>query len=462
MKESFKKRLTRYIEKTSVLSDGPERTPPADDAAVQPSNGSPAPADEDRLRRIQELRSRLGEIVGKRGRADEAPKEPVQADLATAALEKGPIPGAMIPTDRGPVWEHETRIDLGDRYGGIYLLDAMSFDGEVASLLGMDEAYGAFDPRRAVYLDTETTGLELATATIPFLIGLGFVDGQQLVVRQVFIDRIEKEAQILRYVGDLLEGRSQLVTFNGKTYDVPLLKTRCIFNRLETDIEHWLDLDLLHIVRRIYKRRIQDCSLVSCEKQVLGFLRENDIPGEMIPGVFVSYLRDDRPGLLPLVFHHNQQDIVAMLGLMGSLALLARSRPEAFGEHSPDDLLSIARLGARQGRKQQAQTIWDYARGSCGGNRKVESLLGLAKLARKRQDFKSAARLLELALEEEPTSPQIHLMLSKIFEHDVQDFEKALKHATGACGAEDDERWSRRLRRLERKIEKARGESPGS
>ncbi len=466
MKESFKKRLTRYIEKTSLTSESGGRgreprpwEPPAVKAAETVSAGEAAEHDsgaalpEDRKKRIEELRARLEQIAGKRPAPERKP-EKVEPDYVDGVLETGTIPGAMISTTHGPIWENETVVDLKDRYGSIYLLDALSFDGQTAALLGLDEAYGGFDPRRAVYLDTETTGLELATATIPFLVGVGFVEGDRFIIKQIFIDRIEKEKKVLRYLDDLLEDRGQFVTFNGKTYDIPLLKTRYIFNRLDTQFEKWLNLDLLHLVRRIYERRIQDCSLVSCERNVLGFHRENDIPGDMIPAVYVSFLRENRPGLLPLVFHHNIQDIVAMMALLGSLALLVESKPDDFESHSADDLLSMARLGMKQGHKQKAEQIWDYMSESGAGTRKVESLVGLARLARRRQEYASAARLLDMALEEEPGSSQIHLMLSKICEHDIQDYPKALEHARSAYGAEDEEKWYRRLQRIEKKLAK--------
>jgi uncharacterized protein YprB with RNaseH-like and TPR domain len=401
-----------------------------------------------------ELRGRLEEIT--RGRKKPAPplQEPPAAEPAAEAPAGAAIPGSFVSTPRGEIWVNQTRTSLRNRFGGIYLLDALSLSGETASMLGMDEALASFDPGRAVYLDTETSGLELSTATVPFLIGLGFIEGEEMVLKQLFIDRIEKEPAVLELLGDFLEGRSQLVTFNGRTYDVPLLKTRYIFNRLESDIDRRLNFDLLHVVRRIYKRRIQDCSLVSCERQVLGHMREGDIPGEMIPGVYVSFLRENRSALMPLVFHHNIQDIVAMVALLGAVAQLASSHEAGFEGACPDDLLSLAKVGARRGRHRDAEKIWDFASESLEGNRKVESLVGLARLARRRQDFASAAKLLDMALEEQPDSPPIHLMLSKICEHDIEDFARALKHAAGARGAEDEARWRKRIKRLEKKLQK--------
>lgn len=453
MKESFKKRLTRYIEKTLVTSDNVAKETQLDVGVEPVETGKDSTGG--RKKRIEELRSRLEKITKNRKKPEE-PKAPLHVDHMDEILEEGEIPGSMILTDFGDIWEHETRIDLKDRYGSIFLLDALSFNSEAASLLGMDKSYLDFDPRRAVFLDTETTGLDIATATIPFLIGVGFIKGEQFLLKQIFIDSIEKEPKILEYLSALFENHDQFVTFNGKTYDIPLLKTRYIFNRMDTNLEKRLNLDLLHVVRRIYKRRIKECSLVSCERQVLGFLRENDIPGEMIPQIYVSFLRNRRAGLMPLVFHHNVQDIVSMVALLGSLSLLMESTPDDYDSHSPDDLLSMARLGIKRGRRLQTEKIWDYTSDSCEGNRKVESLVGLAKLSRRRQDYISARRLLELALEEEPHSVQIHLMLSKICEHDIQEYKRALYHAGNACGAEDEEKWHRRIKRIERKIEKAK------
>lgn len=446
MKEDLKRRLARYIEKQTLTREISARK----DGGAQKI----PPSDTETNDRIAALRKRLAEIAVR-----QRPSRPAGEHLAMGEIDPGAalsMPGGIACTSRGDIWLNETRIDLGNRYGGGFLMDALSFNGETARLLGLGEEFGDLDPRLAVYLDTETSGLELSTATIPFLIGVGAIDGHHFTIRQIFLDRIDKERDALMLFGDLMEGRGKLVTFNGRAFDVPLLKTRYIFNRIESGIDRMPNLDLLQVVRRIYKRRIKDCSLVSCEREVLGYSRENDIPSEMIPGVYVSYLRESRAALMPLVFHHNLQDLVAMVALMGSLALLALSRPEEFGTISPDDLLSLARAGSGKGSGVRAEKIWNYASESCDGLRRVESLVGLAKLARRRQDYIGAAKLLEMAIEEEPDSPHLRLMLSKIYEHDIEDYEKALSNAGGARGAEEEERWRRRMRRIEEKMVKRR------
>ena len=498
---SFKKRLTRYLENSSFKTHE-VREPQEAQQVREPDPPALAPvaqldahtehdgAAEARKKRILELRAQLDQIAKKHkasaaaapapspdsplpfpppgeeeknredadwtGDTREAePAAPQQADNPILPGESQ-VPGMLVATDHGDIWVHETRVNLRDRYGSIFLMDAFLFNGEMAALLGgSDDLYG-FDPRKAVYLDTETTGLELSTATIPFLIGVGMVEGDDLVLRQIFIDRIEKEASVLRYLSDLLEGFDQLVTFNGKTYDIPLIKTRFIFNRMDTDMDSWLHFDLLHVARKLFKRRIGDCSLVSIERHVLGFMREGDIPGDQIPQIYVSFLQGSRSDLMPTVFHHNVQDIVAMVALLGSIALLLASHPEEFEAVSPDDLLSLAKVGITKGEERHAERIWDHTSESCDGSRKVESLVGLARLARRRQDSMTASRLLEIALEEESDCAPIHLMLSKIYEHDVGDFEKALQRAYSSIGAEGEQRWEKRIKRIERKLEKSK------
>ena len=490
---SFKKRLTRYLEKTSLKTHEVKEVEEAEEVR-EPDPPSLATVSRlevekeshgvagERKKRILELRAQLDEIANKHkasppvtpssslpfpgpGEEDEAVGDVDEIETETAAPPQADrpvlpgepqVPGMLVATDHGDIWVHETRVDLRDRYGSIFLMDAFLFSGEMAALLGgSDDLYG-FDPRRAVYLDTETTGLELSTATIPFLIGVGMIEGDHLVLRQIFIDRLEKEASVLRYLSDLLEGYDQLVTFNGKTYDIPLIKTRYIFNRLDTDMDGWLHFDLLHAARKLFKRRIGDCSLVSCERQVLGFMREGDIPGDEIPQIYVSFLQDSRSDLMPTVFHHNVQDIVAMVALLGSIALLLESHSEEFEAVSPDDLLSLAKVGIKRGKEGHAERIWDHTSESCEGNRKVESLVGLARLARRRQDSITASRLMEMALTEESDSAPLHLMLSKIYEHDIRDFERALQRAYSSWGAEDEQQWEKRIKRIERKLEKSK------
>lgn len=463
--DRFKDKFTRYIEQRERERKKASKTSTIERECMGGVE-KPAPHEAEKKRKLELLRQKLRQMEERRTK--------IECDLVADGLSEDfetsfgfdedyyflqqcseEIPGEFVETECGKVWVNEVRVDLMTRYGNVLLADSMLFDKDVVECLFGGAEIRSFDLKRAVFVDLETTGLELATATIPFLIGVGVFSSDGFLIRQLFVDRIENESAVLGYFRKLTEGYNQIVTFNGKSYDVPLIKTRFIFNRLETDIEKWLHLDLLHLIRRLYRRRIRDCSLVSCERNVLGFYRESDIPGQMIPSVYLSYLRlnmTEKSKLMPLIFHHNLQDIKAMVGLAGCIALLVKSHPEQYDKHHPEDLLSLARVEKSRGMVEKAHEIWDYAKEVLEGNGRVESLVELAKHARRREDYHSAVGLLEMAIEEGGDIPQVHLMLSKIYEHNIGNFEKALKHARLSMQAEDEISWQRRIERLRRKI----------
>jgi|GEM_PF-3137587 len=470
MEEDLKRKLARYFRKVDTIEPQEKKsedfssrlnTPTTDSIeSLKQSNENEEGKSERKEERIFQLKKKLEEIERKtKQRIQKIPVKEAQlisqqsVEISTiGTLPTKAMPGGFVSTPYGEIWINETKRSLGDRFGSIYLCDILSFGKETASMVCMNSAFDDFDPNRAVYIDTETTGLEFSCATIPFLIGLGFIEGKEVIIRQLFIDRIEKEPEVLRLLSDFLEGRKHIVTFNGKSYDIPLLKTRYILNRINFDLDAFLNFDLLTAVRRIYKRRIKDCSLVSCERQILGFLREGDLPGDMIPEIYASFIREQKEGLMPFVFHHNVQDIVAMVALMGAIGRLVSWREEEDTCTHPSDLLSLAAISSKQGRHTEAEEIWGFGKENLEGEGRLESLVGLARLARRRKDYFSATQLLETALEEVPDSPHLHLMLSKIFEHDIENYEKALQHAINSRGAEDEEKWQRRVERLRKKL----------
>jgi tetratricopeptide (TPR) repeat protein len=210
-------------------------------------------------------------------------------------------------------------------------------------------------------------------------------------------------------------------------------------------------LDLLHVARRLYKRRIGDCSLDSCERSVLGFHREGDIPGELIPEIFVEFLRTGRPGRMHDVFHHNLLDVVSMAALAGRMAdLLERREPH----EDMDDLVSLARVRLRHGDDEDAEEIFTQASSSTSSEHRIESRLELAIMARRRGEHEVQLRLLECILEDDPDHAGAHLMLAKLLEHRLGLLDEALEHARLAEEAEGSEASGRRLARLRRRIEK--------
>ena len=222
------------------------------------------------------------------------------------------------------------------------------------------------DPARPlVCLDTETTGLGSAAGTVVFLVGLGTWTNDSFVVEQLLLPDHPDEPALLAALTDAVPGGAWLVTYNGRSFDWPLLSTRY---RLHGDPPPALDghLDLLPVARQLWKHRLDDARLATVEAGVVGVRRHDDLPGALIPARYLDYLRSGRPEPLSDVLRHNAQDVVS-LGLL--LAHLAHrlADPELRRAEHPGDLAALGRAYARRRRFDEAVACCDAAHGSGGG-----------------------------------------------------------------------------------------------
>ena len=176
-----------------------------------------------------------------------------------------------------------------------------------------------------IFYDTETTGLSGGAGSVIFLFGAAWCEGGDLAVEQLFLSDFPGEPEFLHAVKDLLEPRRAFVSYNGKTFDSHVLRTRFRMNRIAW--EPGPQVDLLHHSRRLWKSIVGDCSLRSMEAHVLGFTRELDVAGEDIPLIWLEFLRTAMPGTLPVVFDHNVMDIVSLARLYGVIGALLGGTP---------------------------------------------------------------------------------------------------------------------------------------
>jgi uncharacterized protein YprB with RNaseH-like and TPR domain len=176
------------------------------------------------------------------------------------------------------------------------------------------------DPAGIRYVDLETTGLAGGTGTLPFLIGIaGFAPDASLWIEQLLLRTPADEPRALARFAALLEGASGICTFNGKTFDVPLLRTRYVLARrrpADLELRH---LDLLHPARRVYRRHVPNCRLTTLEAAVLEHPRRHDTPGWLAPIIYGEYLRSGDASELGGIVRHNRDDLVAMVGLLAAL-----------------------------------------------------------------------------------------------------------------------------------------------
>lgn len=182
--------------------------------------------------------------------------------------------------------------------------------------------------------DTETTGLAGGTGTRAFMIGAADWRDGGLRIRQLCITKLAAEEAMLREFSRWLSPATALLSYNGKSYDRPLLSTRFRLARLDDPLPALRHLDLLHPVRRRYRGVWPNCRLATAERELLGVLREDDLPGAEAPGAWLSYLRGGGAGKLRRVGLHNAQDLRSLCGLLE--ALQDRDDPEPIVCPLPD------------------------------------------------------------------------------------------------------------------------------
>ena len=166
-----------------------------------------------------------------------------------------------------------------------------------------------------VFWDTETTGLG-GPGTFVFLVGLGYLEDDAFVVRQHFIRSQDEEHAMLQAVADSLPQWPTMTTFNGVSFDLPLLRTRMKAHDIAMDVRDVLHCDLLYGARRLWQRRLPNCRLQTLEEHILDFKRQGDVPSAEVPGMYFNYLENGDLSSLEGVFHHNVLDIISLAGLM--------------------------------------------------------------------------------------------------------------------------------------------------
>jgi uncharacterized protein YprB with RNaseH-like and TPR domain len=410
--------------------------PPPEPDPVPPPSELPEPSV------FEALRAQLQRRRGRLARAS------VGADVALFR-EDAPWPFAAVDSEHGTLHRSLARLDAAAKHGAVPVQRALAARGPALATLALDPALAGVDVGRALFLDTETTGLSGGTGTIAFLVGLAYFEDDALVVEQLFVHDPDAEAALLGRVAALVARSSALITFNGKSFDLPLLRSRLVLARVELPPlpPH---LDLLHVARRIYGARVERCSLTGLERDVLRFERLDDVAGEDIPERYRRYLREgDRAGVVPVV-RHNLWDLVALAALTGELAARVARAPSE-GRFEPDDHVGMARTSLRAGDHAAAIAHAGDALTHGQGDAARAAHLIAARAHHKTGDALGRCGRLLAALAHAPDDPAVHLELARCYERDLDDPHRALAHAHQAHGAEAPGALAKRVQRLTRR-----------
>ena len=366
-----------------------------------------------------DLRERLRAINGGR------PPAPTPTIRRAAGIETV-LAGSEIDTPHGSSFVVEHRYPLTHAHGAPVATLARWPVGGLADLTG-DGRLAAFDPSGALVLDTETTGLAGGTGTYTFLVGLGGAEGDAYVVRQFFLRTLTEERALLAAVAERLAGRGGLITYNGRSFDWPLLTTRFTLARLHhslPDLPHW---DVLPLARRLWRTRLGNCKLGTLEASLLGQPRDDDTPGWLIPQLYFDYLRDGDARRLRGVFEHNRRDILALAALAG-LACRALADPFDGSICDGQDFAGLGRHAEAVGRAERAIALYRQAL-TCPlpAAEREDTQRRLSLLLKRARRWQEAAALWNAMLAEPLADPLFPILeLAKYEEHVCRDYRRAL------------------------------------
>ncbi len=432
--------MSSLLTKLSRLAPTPPKGVAAEvarEATQDVSHGGPTP----KGALLDDLRARMQAVLARAEKREPRPE---------ARLNAPELPFVTHDSPLGPLHVRTLRCSPAHAMGRVAVSPGRDAHADILALLALDPSLASCDPARALYLDTETTGLSGGAGTVAFLVGLatwqpGPAGTWALELEQLLVRNLGEEAPMLARVAERVRGASMLVTFNGKAFDMPLLRARYVMARMEAPIEP-PHLDLVHVARRLHKPRGVECKLTTLERTLLGFERVDDVPGGEVAACYLHFLRTGDTRAMVGVVDHNAWDVIAMAALVGLYG-----EPLHESQLIADDLAGLARTLRRAGALDQARDVADRAVESSASEHTLKARAEIAKArgdrARALADFEALAAQIDCG--------KVRLELAKLYEHFAKDLANA-KSVVDRGTSEDSVRAGRRAERLAAKIAKKR------
>jgi uncharacterized protein YprB with RNaseH-like and TPR domain len=399
---------------------------------------------------------------------------------ATGGSRTEPTPDQHLERTLGGAWRDgcfvvERRVDPAMRYGRALVGDLSARVGAAASAAPLI-ASGAPARLPLLFFDLETTGLSGGAGTQAFLVGCGwFDDTGGFVTRQFLLTRFADERPILAALAGELARAGALVTFNGKSFDAPLIETRYLFHRLEWIGARLPHVDVLHPARRFWgsgaaRPGESSCSLAALERQILGAGRTGDVPGFEIPARYFRFVRSGDAGPLAAVLEHNRLDLLSLAGL--TARLLGVVDAGAVAAQDAREALALGGVYTRAGDGPRALAAFQCAIEmdvTVRGDLRVESLRALAVALRRARRFEEAAACWRRLLDEPSCPPPCARDASEALaihhEHRLRDLAAAKAFALKSLEHGPHPAWHQavqhRVARIERRMERQAGAATG-
>jgi len=395
------------------------------------------------------LRRRIAKIDKKyeQPRRLAPPVPPVENAHSDAAY----LPFAEIETTFGRHSEMEKLYERHRRHGSIGIADLEDLPHNLLDPISGGQIQGV-PPDKWCFLDTETTGLAGGSGTYAFLIGVGRITPEGFRVRQFFMREFGEEASVLSALHAHLQQFQVLITYNGRTYDQPLLETRYRMVRQRPPFSSLEHLDLLFGARRLWNLRFDSCRLVHLENQILGVERHGDLAGELIPYVYFEYLRTHEMFRLAPIFHHNAMDILTLACLTAIVPRAFNAPGETQFAHGAE-MVGLARWWRHAGQYENALALFRQAlERNLPDDLMFRTLWDIAALEKKLGREHAALPLLtDLTGCRNPWRAAAFIELAKYYEHRERNYAMALEMTRSALEVSPTEALQRRAARLQKK-----------
>lgn len=386
-------------------------------------------------KQLELLRRKIAGIEAREPRRPAAPGLPAEL-------------GREVATPLGRHWEIERRWPAHHLHGSADVGALADLPADLLAALS-EEACGCA-PHEWVFLDTETTGVSGGSGMFAFLVGAGWITPRGFELRQFFLREPGEEPSMLSALAALLAQFRLVVTYNGKAFDLPLLETRYRLARQRPPFAHLVHVDLLHAARRLWRLALDSCRLVDLEARILGFERQGDPGGAMVPRLYLEYLRTGNFRPLVPVLAHNAHDIL-------SLACLTAIVPAAFRDPgrltNGAEMTALARWFHREGMHEEALRLLEAAlRRPMPEPLVWEALWLAAEIERKLGRMEAAvARWSELSTIANPFQAQALEKLAIYYEHREKNPALALEMALAAEALAPSADLEKRIARLRAK-----------
>jgi uncharacterized protein len=332
------------------------------------------------------------------------------------------VEGTWLDIQGNRVFVLEKRFPYGHLHGNIQL----TIPDIHVSMPDFMEMHETVIPEKMLFIDTETSSLSSGAGSFVFLVGLAYFDQADLKVIQIFMDQPHNEIAFLNYFDDILEKFNTFVSYNGKAFDIPMLRSRFIMNRLPHSLDTFNHFDLLHTARRIWKLRLESRRLGDIETEILDFKRaDEEIPGWLVPQIYFDYQDTGDAGPLKGVFYHNEMDVVSLAAIFLHINHML-SRENADDKIDARDFYSIGYTLSKLGHWETSEEFFQACLDKdLPDDVRNEAARNYAYSLKRQGKWKEAIEFWEIAANNDDASSCVEL--AKYYEHRTKDIQQALK-----------------------------------